>query len=82
MYFDDIVGPDYCDFTGERMAMADFNSRSQNAKISAEYYSRLQDFPGSWKHQIFVYHNFAHPDYCRFVGGEQNALAPDAALKD
>ncbi len=82
MYFDDIVGADMCDFTGERMAMTDFNSRSQTAKISPEYYTRLQDFPGFWKHQIYVYHNFAHPDYCRFVGYPQTAADPQGALLD
>jgi hypothetical protein len=82
MYFDDIISIDHCDFTGERLAMADFNSRSQNAKISPEYHSRFQEFPGIWKHQIFVYHNFAHADYCRYVGVvEQNAIPPDGALR-
>lgn len=82
MYFDDMVGPDYCDFIGEPMAIADFNSQSKNAKISPEYYTRFQSFPQIWKHQIFVYHNFTHTDYCRFVGEQQNAAAPDAALRD
>lgn len=82
MYFDDIIGQDYCDFVGERAAITDFNSQSQSAKISQECFARLQAFPGSWKHQIFVYHNFAHPDYCRFVGEQQDAAKPDAALRD
>lgn len=67
MYFDDMVGFDYCDFTGERLAINDFNSGSENAKISPEYYARLQHFPLSWKHQIFAYHRFSHPHYCRYV---------------
>jgi hypothetical protein len=67
MYFDDVVGFDYCDFTGERLAITDFNAGSPNAKISPEYWARLQHFPQTWKHQIFTYHNFAHPDYCRWV---------------
>ena len=82
MYFDDIISSDLCDFTGERVAIADFNSRSQNAKISPECYARFQHFTGIWKHQIFVYHNFAHPDYCRFVGELQYPDAPHAALRD
>jgi hypothetical protein len=75
MYFDDIIGADHSDFTGERLAMADFNSQSQNAKISPDCYARFQHFPQIWKHQIFVYHNFAHTDYCRFVG-PQNQQKP------
>jgi hypothetical protein len=75
--FDDIVGADMCDYTGERMAMTDFNSGSQNAKISPEYYARLQHF-----HQTWNYHNFAHPDYCRLVGCPQSAAKPDGALRD
>ena len=67
MYFDDIVGFDICDFTGERLAITDFNSQSQNAKISPEYHSRLQHFSPDLKHQIFVYHNFAHSEYCQWV---------------
>jgi hypothetical protein len=82
MYFDDMIGPDYCDYTGERLAITDFNVQSKNAKISQEYDSRHQHFPGSWKYLIYVYHNFAHPDYCRFTGDPQNAMKPDGALRD
>jgi hypothetical protein len=75
MYFDDIIGSEHSDFTGERLAIADFNSRSQNVKISPDCGSRFQHIAQIWKHQIFVYHNFAHPDYCRFVG-PQNQQKP------
>jgi hypothetical protein len=68
MYFDDIIGFDYTDFTGERLAITDFNSQSEHAKISQEYYMRLHEFPLIWKHQIYVYHRFHHPDYGRYVG--------------
>ena len=67
MYFDDIIGPEHSDYTGERLAVADFNARSRNAKISPDCYLRFQPFSQVWKHQIFVYHDFTHPDYCRFV---------------
>jgi hypothetical protein len=76
MYFDDIIGSDHSDFTGERLAMADFNSRAQNAKISPDYGSRIEHIAQTWKNQVFIYHNFTHPDYCRFVGpqNQQNPL--------
>jgi hypothetical protein len=82
MYFDDIVGADVCDFTGERLAMTDFNAQSPHAKISPEYNSRLQESCMTWQHQVYVYHNFAHPDYSRFVGNPQSAAKPDGALRD
>ena len=67
MYFDDIMGIECSDFTGERLAMADFNARSRHAKIARDCSAGFQHFPHVWKHKMFVYHNFAHPDYCRFV---------------
>lgn len=78
MYFDDFVGEDYCDYTGERLAITEFNAQSPNAKISPEYYARLEDMPFSWKHQIFVYHNFAHRYYNRWVW-EKKPVAEAAA---
>ena len=67
MYFDDILGFDMCDYTGERQAINDFNQRAEYRKISPEYDARVQQFPQSWKFQIFVYHNFAHREYCKWI---------------
>lgn len=66
-----VVGEDHCDYTGERQAITDFNAQSPHAKISPEYWARLQDLPFSWKRQIFVYHNFAHRYYNRWVWEKQ-----------
>lgn len=74
-YFDDIIGEEHSDFTGERLAIADFNARSRNAKITQDHYLRYQALPQQWKYQIFTYHDFDHPDYCKFVG-PQNQQKP------
>jgi uncharacterized protein YjlB len=74
MYFDDIIGEEHSDFTGERLAIAEFNMRSHRAKISPECYIRFQPWTAVWKHQIYVYHNFDHPTYCRFVSSQPQQL--------
>jgi len=83
MYFDDILGADMCDYIGERQAINDFNARSEDRKISPEYDARIQPFPQSWKYQMYAYHNFAHPDYCRWVweGDPAHEAAATADLK-
>ena len=69
-YFDDIIGEEHSDFTGERLAIAEYNNRSPSVKFSPDCYLKFQPVPQVWKDQIFVHHNFAHPDYCTFVGPE------------
>ena len=69
-YFDDMVGDvdwAYNDFTGELLAIKEFNAANDDMKLAPVqglrfYGSRL---PRAWHEQIFVAHLFRHPDYCR-----------------
>jgi hypothetical protein len=69
-FFDDIFGDELTlcsDFTGERLAINEFNQINETKKISRAYYLDLwQVFPGS--PHIFIFHDFAHSRYNDFVG--------------
>jgi hypothetical protein len=71
MYFDDIIGDDVwlCnEFTGERLAIEEFNQRHDSKKISKNYYLPRK-YPNLWwPHQVYIYHDFGHPRYNDFVG--------------
>jgi len=70
-YFDDIVGPDFelhCEFTGELLAINEFNSESATKKIARINGLRYKhDFPADWHAKMFVLHRFDHPKYCDFI---------------
>jgi hypothetical protein len=79
-YFDDIVGFAYSDYTGERLAIAEFNSSHDARKISPIYglryflpapYNQM-----AWSEMFYMAHIFDHAMYrCydglvrRFAGG-------------
>jgi hypothetical protein len=71
MYFDDIVGGDgelHSSFTGERLAISEFNGSHEDQKISEAFHLSSKDEDhGYWRNQIFIYHDFRHSDYCRFT---------------
>jgi len=72
-YFDDTIGSEielYNDFTGERLAINEFNENSKNIKICAPYYLRAQK-KEVWHEQIWICHFFKHEKYNFFIG-EQN----------
>jgi hypothetical protein len=78
MYFDDIIGNNdtwLCsDFTGERLAIEEFNKGHDLQKISKNYYLPLR-YPNEWwPHQIYIYHDFAHSKYNDFVGDKEQEL--------
>ncbi len=76
-YFDDIIGGEielYNDFTGERLAITEFNDAHEKAKLSPAYYLTTQWPQVPWHHQIYILHDFDHPDYCRFVSDEDQEL--------
>ena len=72
-YFDDMVGDidwAYNEFTGELLAVKEFNTAHRDMKIAPV--QGLRFFSGSpqlWHEQIFVTHIFKHSDYCRPVSG-------------
>lgn len=79
-YFDDILGYEdqlYNDFTGERLAIAEYNASHETRKI-AKCYHFLTEAPFPWHSQIFIHHDFEHPEYNKYIGLDdmQNPLHP------
>ncbi|MCA1454150.1 hypothetical protein I6F35_13120 [Bradyrhizobium sp. BRP22] len=67
-YFDDMVGDidwAYNEFTGELLAIKEFNAQHHDIKIAPVSGLRFSGrrIPQAWHEQIFVAHLFAHPDY-------------------
>jgi hypothetical protein len=67
-YFDDMVGDidwAYNDFTGELLAVKEFNAQHKDIKIAPVSGLRFSNrrIPQIWHEQIFVAHLFTHPDY-------------------
>jgi hypothetical protein len=71
-YFDDILGGEvelYNDYTGERLAINEFNLNNEDIKISPAYYF-LPRSNINWHHQIRIIHFFKHDKYNNFVSDE------------
>jgi hypothetical protein len=71
-YFDDTVGPHWemhSRFTGELLAIDEFNDRSANRKIGKLNGLRYKLLPyeGSWVEGIYVLHLFDHPRYNEYI---------------
>jgi hypothetical protein len=78
-YFDDIIGDSvalYNDYTGERLAIAEFNETHESQKLSKAYNLACRAL-SQWHHQIYVAHDFAHSRYDEFVSqpGQQLPLS-------
>jgi hypothetical protein len=76
-YFDDTIGGElelYSDFTGQRLAIRDFNRENDTVKLGFPYYLLNEEFSGVWRHQIWVAHLFQHPDYNSFVSAVTQQL--------
>ena len=80
-YFDDIVGEMelHSDFTGVRLAIAEFNAGS-GIKLSPAYHLTTSEDIKRWHHQIYILHDFQHSDYNTFVGQENSQLALRAEI--
>mgnify|MGYP001156949138 CR=1 FL=1 len=75
-YFDDVIGTEielFNDFTGERLAINEFNSQNENIKFSPSYYL-LAQASEVWHHQIWVCHFFKHEKYNAFVSKPNQQL--------
>jgi hypothetical protein len=82
-YFDDIVGNEtelYNDFTGERLAISEFNARGEK-KLCPAYHLIAREYVPTWYHQIYVLHDFEHSKYNDFVS-EDNQQLPLRHLGD
>lgn len=73
-YFDDIIGGTtqlYSDFTGERLALKEFNEQHEDIKFSPAYHLLAARVVESWYHRIQIAHLFQHPQYGQFVSAEE-----------
>jgi hypothetical protein len=74
MYFDDIVGGDVWlsnDYTGERLAIDEFNQQHKFKKICQNYYL-LEEYRIPWfSSMIRIYHDFEHPRYNDYIGSSE-----------
>ena len=85
IYFDDIVGDDtalYNEFTGEQLAIREFNQSHDLKKIAKHHYLPFK-FPNQpWANSVFICHDFAHPRYNDFVADtEQRAFRAQIKLR-
>ena len=61
MYFDDIIGDDvwFCnEYTGERLAIREFNEGHSSKKMDKLYYLPLLHPNQWWPHRIYAFHDF------------------------
>ena len=78
-YFDDIIGTEielYNDYTGERLAIEEFNQLHKDIKFSPAYHLTTRSCVESWYHQIRILHFFTHDKYNEFVSesNQQSSL--------
>jgi hypothetical protein len=76
-YFDDVIGGEvelYNNFTGERLAIEEFNQAHPRKKLSKAYHLICRKRPEEWFHQIFILHDFEHSRYNCFVSAENQQL--------
>ena len=75
-YFDDTIGDElelYNDFTGERLAINEFNEDNNDIKICIPYHLKALK-PEVWHNQIWICHFFNHKKYNNFISGEDQKL--------
>ena len=80
-YFDDTVGPHHemhSTFTGELLAINEFNSRNEKRKIGKLNGLRYKVSPneGAWVEGIYILHLFDHPRYNEYVYPQENRQFP------
>ena len=70
-YFDDILGETFSEFTGERLAIAEYNAAHTHHKISPifglRYFLPPPDAHEAWPDQMYIAHLFDHELYGRFA---------------
>ena len=69
-YFDDILGTKmevFNDFSGERLAINEFNSDNKDIKIAKSYHF-LNKTNEMWHHQIWITHFLKHKKYNDYLG--------------
>jgi hypothetical protein len=71
-YFDDILGFTYSDYTGERLAIAEFNMAHPTRKLSPiyglKYFLPVPYYHQPWSELFYLAHFFDHPCYSQNDG--------------
>jgi len=76
-YFDDTIGTEvelFNDYTGERLAINEFNQENRDIKL-AQPYCLLSSTVPIWHQQIWVSHFLKHTEYNVFVSHVENQLS-------
>jgi len=76
-YFDDIIGDEivlYTKWTGERLAIKEFNEELKNKKFDKCYHLITKNETKTWYHQIRILHLFDHDKYCNFISTENQQI--------
>ncbi len=72
-YFDDLLWPEHAchnEYMGELGAIADFNEEYEYKKICPIHMLRhTRMHQAAWNEQMYVFHDFKHPLYCKNVTG-------------
>ena len=81
-YFDDTIGNVeslYNDYTGQRLAIKQFNKENKYIKIAVPYYLKAELFSQYWFNQIWIIHFFKHKSYNKYISW--NSEKKSEALK-
>jgi hypothetical protein len=66
-YFDDTIWPEracFNEFTGEYLAINEFNAEHEFKKLAKmPYLNWTRSIPAAWNDQMYVFHDFKHPEY-------------------
>ena len=84
-YFDDIIGGEtelYNDWTGERLAIKEFNEENKEKKLSPAYHLITRPIKYTWYHKIQILHLFKHSHYGSFISDtDQQAMPYNKKIK-
>ena len=79
-YFDDTTGSElelYNDYTGERLAINEFNQTHDHIKLALPYHLLSEPIRERWHHRIWICHFFTHSRYDDFVSEDVQQLSLD-----
>jgi hypothetical protein len=76
-YFDDMLGETFSEFTGERLAITEFNNAHPMRKISPifglKYFLHPPHDQQAWSEQMFIAHMFEHGQYGQYENTARDA---------
>ena len=79
-YFDDIVGNDWehhSEYAGVLLAIKEFNAALGIRKITPiSNLHHKRRIPAAWNDQMYIFHDFQHPDYNRHILPDKNWQLP------